>query len=262
MRIAVHSDLHTEVSQCTLGGLSAVDLLILAGDIGDARSLEVFFTTLREQAPKLPVIFILGNHEFYTHEFFAAKAMYREICARFQVQMLDDEFLYFNDVLIIGSVLWSDFALAGEPEISKSWAQTTLPDFKFIGYQQGLFDVETMQVEHQRSVLFLEKALKMPARHKLVVSHFLPSALLVAPKHRLERDGLVRSAYWTSHLPKLYAKANTWIYGHSHDNIMLSDAGCRFISNQRGYSRVVNQASAPNYQRDFAFNLDLENENE
>ncbi len=257
MRIAVHSDLHTEVSFCTLEGLADADLLVLAGDIGDSQTLPIFLDKLRRDMPTLPTIYVMGNHEFYGHEFFQAKQLYRDICERFSVRMLDNEAVWFNDILIAGSILWSDFMLAGEAQLSMSWAQRVLPDFKYIRYQKALFSAHDMVYEHQQAVAFLEQVLNKKAAYKLVVSHFLPSRLLVDPKHCKNHEGLIRSAYWTTHLPALYAKADAWIYGHSHSNIEKKDGGCYFISNQRGYSHELNGHERNGYQQDYQFSLDL-----
>lgn len=256
MNIAVHSDLHTEVSLCTLEGLENADLLVLAGDIGDEYTLPVFFERLRRDHPDLPTLYVMGNHEFYHHEFLEAKACYRAICARYAVRMLDNEAVLFHDVLIAGTVLWSDFCLAGNQAASMAWAQRVLPDFKYITYGDGLFTCADMLSEHQAAVAFLQHTLQRDAAHKLVISHFLPSRALVAPKHAKTADDLIRSAYWTSDLPDVYRLADTWIYGHSHENIHTAIDGCRFISNQRGYSREQNGQERNGYQRNFIITIE------
>ncbi|MBV7434587.1 metallophosphoesterase family protein [Cardiobacteriaceae bacterium TAE3-ERU3] len=256
MKIAIHSDLHTEVSLCTLDGLDEADLLVLAGDIGDKYTLPIFLERMRRDAPDLPTLYVMGNHEFYHHEYFEAKETYRDICAAYDVRMLDNEAVLFNDVLIAGTVLWSDFCLAGDQAASMAWAQRVLPDFKYIAYRDAIFTADDMLAEHQVAVQFLQETLQREAAHKLVISHFLPSRKVVAPKHAKIADDLIRSAYWTSDLPDLYHLADTWIYGHSHENVLTSDKGCRFISNQRGYSRKMNGHEKNGYQRNFIFNLE------
>ncbi|UJF25044.1 metallophosphoesterase [Suttonella sp. R2A3] len=256
MKIAVHSDLHTEVSLCWLDRLQEADLLVLAGDIGDQDTLPIFFNLLRRAAPDLPTLYVLGNHEYYGHDFHQAKETYRQLAADYDVRLLDDEAVRFGDLLIAGTTLWSNFQLAGDTQASMDWAQKTLPDFKYIRYAKGVFTTDDLVAEHQRAVAFLADALAHDATHKLVVSHFLPSRCLVAEQHAKVPGGLVRSAYWTSELPELYELADTWIYGHSHSNIELTHGGCRFISNQRGYSKTLNGHENNGYRGDYLINLE------
>lgn len=256
MKIAVHSDLHTEVSLCTLDALDQADLLLLAGDIGDMQTLPLFFAALRRVAPTLPTLYVLGNHECYGHDFHQAKEDYRRLALHYDVRLLDNEAVWFGDVLIAGTILWSDFRLAGDATASMAWAQQTLPDFKYIRYEDRLFTAQDLSIEHQQAVRFLSDALSHRAAHKLVISHFLPSRVLVDERHARDREGLLRSAYWTSELPELYAQADTWIYGHSHSNIELTHGGCRFISNQRGYSKRMNGQENNGYRRHYIIDLE------
>lgn len=255
MKIGVHSDLHTEFSLCTIDALDMLDILVLAGDIGDLQTVGIFFDYLRRQAPDLPVLYVLGNHEFYGMEFFHAKSAYAELAQQFNIHLLDDSTYEQDGVLFIGSILWSDFCLAGTQAQSMQWAQQTLPDFQYIRYGEGLFTADLMLQAHQQAYRAIDRALAQQADKKVVISHFLPSRALVAPKHQQAIGGLLKSAYWTSDLPQLYAQADLWIYGHSHDNIHLNIDTTRFISNQRGYHKVYNVAQQPDYERNFRITL-------
>ena len=66
MKIAYASDLHLEFDDSlTLTGLSTADVLVLAGDVDTMP--EYYTETLRKLrlAYAGPVIFVLGNHEYY-----------------------------------------------------------------------------------------------------------------------------------------------------------------------------------------------------
>ena len=45
MKIGVHSDLHSECSLCTISNLAELDVLVLAGDIGDPTTVPLFSIT-------------------------------------------------------------------------------------------------------------------------------------------------------------------------------------------------------------------------
>lgn len=242
MKIAIHSDLHTEYSLCRLERLDEADLLILAGDIGDNYSLPHFFNRLRMDAPDLPVLYILGNHDRWGYSLADGLALHRRIAADYNVRLLDNEAVIFQDVLFCGTTLWTDFHLAGDEVASKAWAQR-LPDFRDIRYADGsAISPDDMQAMCAQACAFLQQTLRAETavRKRVVISHFLPSKHLVAPQHAGSQQALIQSAYWTSDLPALTALADVWIYGHSHSNIETVIGQTRFISNQRGYARVMN----------------------
>ena len=103
---------------------------------------------------------------------------------------------------------------------------------------------------HQVSRAYIETALDPAAEARVVISHFVPRLELVAKRHYTKAVGLLHSAYWTTHLPELTARANLWIYGHTHDNISTYIGDTRFVSNQRGYSRIYDQAEQRDYNRE------------
>lgn len=248
MRIAIHSDLHTEISPCRLQGLEWAELLILAGDIGSLASLPAFFAQFRKDFPDLPVLYILGNHDRYGMTRSEGVAAHRALAAQYDIRLLDDEAVLYQDILFCGTTLWTNFALADDAQASMQWAGETLPDFKHIRDDHGaLITPDTLLDWHSRACAFLDRALNTQnAREKIVISHFLPTRAVVAPEHRSDRDALIRSAYWASELPDLYNRADYWIYGHSHTNIQAHTPTTRFISNQRGAHR-----KAEDYQPDY-----------
>lgn len=66
MRIAYASDLHLEFDDSlTLTGLSTADVLVLAGDVD---TMPEYYTEILRKLRLVyagPVIFVLGNHEYY-----------------------------------------------------------------------------------------------------------------------------------------------------------------------------------------------------
>lgn len=263
LKVGIHSDMHTEFSSCTITNLPELDVLILAGDIGDLFSVRHFLHTVRQEAPCLPILYVLGNHEYYGLEFEQAKEQYRQLCENFQVTLLDNEILQIDDVLFVGSTLWTDFSLAGEPALSMIWANRKVPDFRKISRYTPSHELVAMQpgdtiLEFTKACDFIRKSLMQPCegvRKKVVVSHFLPSVGLLAPGYYETHEAMIRSAYFATDLPCLYALADEWIYGHSHDCIETMTGTTRFLSNQRGYSKTVNQAQSADYRRDYCVEI-------
>ncbi|SUO97080.1 metallophosphoesterase [Suttonella ornithocola] len=252
MKIAIHSDLHTEYSFCLLEALEQADLLLLAGDIGDNYSLPIFFKHLRSKAPSLPIIYILGNHDRWGYTLLEGINFHREIANRYQIRLLDNEAVIFQDLLICGTTLWTNFMLAGTPEASMEWAKR-LPDFKDIFIEENKRLTPEIMVDlFNDSVAFLKRTLNYQSNHirkKLVVSHFLPARELISPKHSKTTSELVKSAYWTSDIPEIYQLADIWVYGHSHTNIITNVGNTQFISNQRGYSNQYNQSTPDSHYK-------------
>ena len=112
MRIAYASDLHLEfANSLTLAGLSGVDMLILAGDVGTMP--EYYKKLLRNlrRAYAGPVIFVLGNHEYYHGIFPDDRQKYREAVAHDrQAYLLENQSIIIDGVRFLGATLWTDFA--------------------------------------------------------------------------------------------------------------------------------------------------------
>ena len=180
LKVGVHSDLHTEFSVCTITNLPELDVLVLAGDMGDLSSMAHFLGLIRRKAPGLPVLYVLGNHEYDTVK------------------------------------------------------------------------------EYKKARAFLHEALRSEnktVRKKVVISHFLPAFELLATAYRQNTDALIQSAYWATDIPQPHQLADDWIYGHSHDCIETTVGTTRFLSNQRGYSKVMNGAQSADYQHDYCVEI-------
>ena len=252
MNIGIHSDLHTECSLCTISNLSELDVLILAGDIGDPATVRLFFDYLRRKTTKLPVLYVLGNHEYYGFAISEAKDIYRSISQEYGITLLDDESIILNGIQFSGTTLWSDFTLADKPADAMRWAGEILPDFREIYDDDGEpLTPQKMVALHKKSRAFLKEALQQPAEKHVVISHFLPRSGLIAKRHYHKKEGLTRSAYWANELPELTERADLWIYGHSHDNINTYIDSTRFASNQRGYSKAYDGSELRDYNREY-----------
>ena len=252
MNIGIHSDLHTECSLCTISNLSELDVLILAGDIGDPVTVRLFFDYLRRKTAKLPVLYVLGNHEYYGFAISEAKDIYRSISQEYGITLLDDESTTIGGTQFSGTTLWSDFSLAEKPADAMRWAGEVLPDFREIYDDNGEpLTPSKMAALHRESRAFLREALQQPAEKHVVISHFLPRSGLIGKRHYHSKEGLTRSAYWANEMPDFTAAADLWVYGHSHDNISTYINDTRFASNQRGYSKAYDGRGLRDYNREY-----------
>ena len=82
---------------------------------------------------------------------------------------------------------------------------------------------------------FIKKSVAESTADKIVVvTHHLPTRLVVSPQHKVSR---INSAF-SIELGEFIAdsRINVWIYGHSHTNIDSMIGNTRIVSNQMGYT--------------------------
>lgn len=112
MRIAYAFDLHLEFGEpLTLTGLSHVDVLVLAGDVD---TLPKYYSeTLRElrMIYSGPVVFVMGNHEYYNGVFPDDRQKYRDAIAHDPLAyLLESQSVTMGGVRFLGTTLWTDLA--------------------------------------------------------------------------------------------------------------------------------------------------------
>jgi YfiH family protein len=110
MKLHILSDLHLGQGALTLPRTDA-DLVVLAGDIARPPEAVAWASQLGK-----PVLYVLGNHEFYGGSIASTAARFKALSARTNVRLLDDESVVIGNVRFLGSTLWTDFLLFGEGE--------------------------------------------------------------------------------------------------------------------------------------------------
>lgn len=114
MKIHILSDLHLEFGGLRLPEADA-DVTVLAGDIGVG--LQGIEWALQAIPFHQPVIYVMGNHEFYGQRSMPElwkKA--REKVAGTHVHLLENEAVEIGGVRFLGATLWTDFDLFGDRE--------------------------------------------------------------------------------------------------------------------------------------------------
>lgn len=265
MKIGLHSDLHTELTSCKISNLHELDLLILPGDIGNLDTIDILFERIRKETQDLPILYVLGNHEFYGMYYPDAKEHYRTVCKEYNVTLLDNEVYQVKDTVFIGTTLWTNFNLAKSQHESMHWAKYNIADFSEIfiskNSSKSLFlTPEIMVSEFQMSYDFLSYELQKAKAKGLkivVISHFLPAFELVAKHFLCRSEGDMKSAYWASDLSELFPFVDYWIYGHSHTNIEIqaTTSKTQFLCNQRGYSKFFNNSETWDYRHDYVVTI-------
>jgi predicted phosphodiesterase len=235
MKIQIASDLHLELrSKIKFEILPEADVLVLAGDIHKKpKSLGKFFRKLLNQR-KLPIIYIMGNHEYYDSVFPDAQNNYRAVCAEFpQVRMLEKDTVRIQGVHFIGTALYSDLtnpidALSASRGITDFMydKKTHAPVVQLSGSYGGMTP-DAWTTEWRRCREFLVDALEKRNRKfpTVVVTHFAPTKSVHPERFKFSP---LRAAFESelSSLMELY-KPELWIYGHDHGPIFPVDCGSR-----------------------------------
>jgi predicted phosphodiesterase len=233
MKIRVLSDLHLEFAGWTPPPADA-DVVVLAGDIHvGVRGLE----WARQQFPTLPVIYVVGNHEFYGGQLQQVSAALRETADRLDIHMLDAGELLIEGTRFLGATLWTDFALYGVgPRLQQSMndARQAITDFRVIRFGPSeLFSPELAREMHLAQVKWLEgKLIEEFDGPTVAVTHFLPHRRSIHPKYEGDRF----NPGFASDLAHLVGPpVSLWIHGHTHESMDYLVNGTRVVCNPRGY---------------------------
>lgn len=245
MRLHILSDIHLEFGKLKLPEIEA-DVTVLAGDIGVGLSgIEWALTTVPWHRP---VIYVMGNHEFYGQrvmmELWNAA---RDKVKGTHVHLLENEAVEIDGVRFLGCTLWTDFALFGGGHRKQSMKDAlALSDFMgsiitahsagYSRHKAKLFKPQTSLSLHKESRGWLDRELSKPFAGKtVVVTHHAPHRGSLAP--RWAHDPI--SPCFVSNLPGLVERADLWIHGHTHDGFDYQVGKCRVVCNPRGYNNQV-----------------------
>ena len=241
MKIWVLSDLHTEVAGISIVPPDA-DICIAAGDIdrGGEHHVEWLKTYV---APHMPVISVLGNHEFYRSSVQRERIAAGRAAAQGDVHVLDDMTWTENGIRFIGATLWTDYDLynpEGNVEVRtgyKRHARDGLNDHRLIrdSSDNGRpFLPSQARALHQRSVEYIESVLSQPFHGEtIVVTHHSPSPKSV---HEVFQGDPLTPAF-SSDLEWLIEqyRPTAWVHGHTHNSFDYEIGDTRVICNPRGY---------------------------
>jgi len=231
MKIQLLSDLHTESGLYGLTNAGA-DVLVLAGDVAEGQ----YAIRWAGEAFSKPVVMVLGNHEHYGQfgEDFVDR-LREEASAYPHLQLLEKDRVVIDGVRFLGTTLWANFELFGNPQQSADWAQEIMTDYAAIRTTPGgrkLTPEDTIRW-HKASVAWLRDQLAI--QHDgptVVVTHHAPSARSLLDGH--EEDPW--SPAYASHLDDLVeaSGAALWCHGHTHRSLDYRIGGTRVVCNPRG----------------------------
>jgi predicted phosphodiesterase len=247
VRLWILSDLHVELTRGwdlpSGDARPQFDVLVIAGDLIPRAERGVKW--LRERVPDHPVIYIVGNHEFYGADEFRTVEKAKAAAEGSNVHVLQCDAVRIGDTTFAGATTWTDFYLFGDRDRAMRIAAERMNDFKKIRtacYEQR-FRPYHAYARHVAARTFFENEMRKPRSGKLVVvSHHAPhpgpSLTLSDPP---KSDEILNAAY-RSDLTALMRPtsndvkpADVWIYGHTHESEDVVIGRTRLVSNAKGY---------------------------
>ncbi|UPT92437.1 metallophosphoesterase (plasmid) [Bradyrhizobium barranii subsp. apii] len=258
MRIQIFSDLHVGVGslkQITVA--KDVDLAVVAGDV--AEGAQNAFATLRGFVPEaVPIVFTMGNHEYYRRFLGEELALARALAPDFNIHLLENDCVVVGGgtVRVAGASLWTDYRLFGDSNAPAAMhaARVGMNDHRLIGWKRKpweRFRPQEAALLHAASRAFFVETFATPfdGLATVAVSHHAPHVGSVAA--RFESD-ILSAAFASTFLEELDSKRQVvdsqqpattlkppdiWVHGHVHDGVDYRVGSTRVIANPHGYGR-------------------------
>lgn len=208
------------------------DVLVAAGDIWEADCLGGFHL-LRKLAGDRPVVFVMGNHEYWNGQIHEELAAARSLAPEYGITLLEGDSALIAGCRFIGTTLWSDYALALSPIDPEAETGEQI-DIAHDGGSHLITARDSMRL-HVQARAHLEKLIDHGdgAAPSIVVTHHAPHPLCLP---MADRDTW-RAGNSASNLSSLTdsGRVNLWIHGHVHQHIdLLRPKGTRILCNPAG----------------------------
>jgi len=242
VRLQIFSDIHLEFAEFEPPTVDA-DVVVIAGDLHVGCEGRKW---IRRYIAEKPVIYVLGNHEFYRHTYPNLIDELRRETAGRNIHLLENDAVEVDGVTFLGCTLWSDFRVAGDEVIGKAIAHRGISDYELItkGWSRALLTPDDTEKAHQVSLDWLKRQLAgRDAARTVIVTHHAPSRKSIPPWH----IGSLLNGAFVSDLDELGVEAGVplWIHGHTHYCVDYKLGRTRVLANQRGYPHAISPGFDP-----------------
>jgi predicted phosphodiesterase len=255
MKFKLLSDLHLEFYKDNLWEPKKTPndkdtILLLAGDIHIGMKALPWIEKMCDRFKE--VIYILGNHEFYSQEYYKTINKWQEVFQGGNFTFLHNDYYDNEEVAIFGATLWTHVT---DPH-TRWIGQQRMNDYRVIKIQKPIGIYRRINVQdtndfHLETIKYLKDFLKKDFRgKKIVMTHHLPHPICVHPRYH---NHYLNDFYLTN-LDNIIADNNidVWIHGHTHDNVDKTIHNTRILCNPMGYQGFEMN---PNFNEDFIFEL-------
>jgi Icc-related predicted phosphoesterase len=239
MRLQLFSDLHLDVMPVKAVRINpGVDVVIAAGDICEVAVCA--FERLRQIVPaSIPIVMVLGNHEYYRSFIPDELAQARVQAACFNIRFLENDSVEIGTVRFVGATLWTDYLIFGQAQQGRAMTacRAGMNDSRRIGWRKrpwARFRPQEAALLHHQSRRFIADVLATPfAGATVVVTHHAVH-LNSVPAHL--RGDLLTAAYVSDLSPLIAAhQPDLWLHGHVHHSADYRLGATRVVCNPHGY---------------------------
>lgn len=241
MRIQILSDLHIEFQPFNFLDTDA-DVIVLAGDI---HVKEKGVTWAIENLPHKPVIYVLGNHEYYGKAYPKLVKDLKDYALGTNVHVLENNSVTIENVTFLGCTLWTDFELFGNPRLAGYEATQKLTDFRRIRVSPQYSKLKSIDAALicKKSISWLKTTLSLELGKVVIITHHAPSKKSIPIQYKED----ILSAAYASNLDDLVFDSGVliWIHGHLHNQLDYKIGSTRVICNPRGYPDELNNSFNP-----------------
>ena len=268
MKIGIFSDIHKGIGATKLITVRPdVDVVAVAGDINEGA--ENSFVTLRAVVPEvIPIVFTMGNHEYYRRFLGEELEFARAIAPNFNIRVLENDTAVIGPcggVRFAGASLWTDYRLFGDHNAAGAMhaARSGMNDHRLISWQRDpwqRFRPQEALMLHTRSRAFFAEiaATSFDGVATVFLSHHAPDFRSVAPRYASD---ILSAAFASNVLGELLGETtersligadpdidepnslsdhprpriDLWIHGHVHNSADYRVGDTRVVCNPHGY---------------------------
>jgi predicted phosphodiesterase len=255
-RFAFWSDLHLEHQSFKMPSLSdfggPIDAVFLPGDTDTGQALcHMRFAEKVSSVYGVPVVMVLGNHEYYGCEMKALEHAQADLLKTLRknghdIHVLNGDQVMIAGTRIVGATLWTDFDLDPATGLrARQIAQMQMNDFRLIKLDDGgirpLTPADTVHLHIDQKNAVLSHLSQPHDGPTIVMTHHMPIAQGI---HAQYLHDPVNAAFASNLMREIEElDFDAWVYGHSHHNneleIEVDGRIKRFVSNPRGYPNEV-----------------------
>lgn len=253
MKVNLISDLHIDKGVYGDSFCIDCDLIIIAGDVASASKENLWKEFLKELPKSIPIIILLGNHEYVNYAYNLTKRKIIEFCATYEkIKVVDNETIIIEDTRFICSTLWSDFLGNGQDyyQENKNMMEKFFPlEYNYFlneeTNEKQKVDLDWIEQRCVDAKMFIEGEVETPFfGNTVVVTHFAP---FVESRENAYKNSNF-SSYWVNSLEYLQKnKIDYWFHGHIHESKdYVTESGIRVVANPRGnMKKTVNKTFNP-----------------
>lgn len=215
-----------------------LELLLIAGDISNNYKMTAQFIKKIKYALNIPVLFIPGNHDFWTNETDISSLNIVDYYISMEECLIDSPFIINNEWAIVGNTAWYDYSYGDD-----KFSEERLAQRKYYGATwQDKEKIDWPLTDQSMSELALKQTVKdlskVDNKNIILMTHIVTHKQFVVPTpHRI--FDYFNAFIGTSKFNKLYETfpIKYSIMGHVHFRKSIKEAGITYICPCLGYER-------------------------